>query len=282
MPPTLAGAARNLDVTPPRDYTRGRARYTNEAILDENARVPVNTLAKKILGQLCRRTRATVLVTAHPSKASVESGAYYAGSTAWNGAYRSRMVLKVDPQDPAKRTLVLAKSNYSAAEDIDLFMQDGLLIPKNAPSAILGAERELTAVRDLMFLLIERGTQVVRSNGNGLKPRDRVAPLTERGVRVTPRRVLEHLATPELQGALRYLGADKNVRGARAGFVKGPSAGPPGAPTHVGGSCRKLSEAVAPKPPYPWALSRLTAPEPYLPPSPAKPTRPSDLTRPRA
>ena len=73
------------------------------AILDENARVPVNTLAKKILGQLCRRTGATVLVTAHPSKASVESGAYYAGSTAWNGAYRSRMVLKVDAQDPAKR-----------------------------------------------------------------------------------------------------------------------------------------------------------------------------------
>ena len=169
-----------------------------------------------------------MLVTAHPSKASVESGAYYAGSTAWNGAYRSRMVLKVDAQDPAKRLLVLAKSNYSVAEDIDLYMQDGLLVPKNAPSAILGAEREITAVRDLMFALIDQGTQVVRSNGNGLKPRDLVAPLKERGIRATPRKVSEHLATLELKGVLRYQGADKNVRGARAGFVKGPLAdGPP-------------------------------------------------------
>ena len=198
------------------------------AVLDENARVPVNTLAKKVLGQLCRNSGATILVTAHPSKASLETGAYYAGSTAWNGAYRSRLVLQMDKNDKEKRTLVLAKSNYSAADDIDLYMQDGLLVSRNAVSAIVNTERELTAVRDLMFELIDRGIYVVRGNGSGQKPSDLVNRLRERGVRVTARRVLEHLAALEFKGVLSYRGADKNIRGCRAGFVKGPMAdGPP-------------------------------------------------------
>ena len=144
-------------------------------------------------------------------------------------------------------------------------MQDGLLVPKNAPSAILGAEREITAVRDLMFALIEQGTQVVRSNGNGLKPRDLVAPLKERGIRVTPRKVSEHLATLERQRRLEIPGRRQERARGQGGLRQG-SPGRRGAESDVGIASRKLSEAVAPKPPYPWALSRLTAPEPYLSP----------------
>jgi len=128
----------------------------------------------------------------------------------------------MDKNDKEKRTLILAKSNYSAADDIDLYMQGGLLVPRNAASALANAERELSAVRDLMFELIDRGIYVVRGNGSGQKPQDLVDRLRERGISVTRRRVFEHLAT--LKGVLRYQSADKNVRGLRAGFVKGPLA----------------------------------------------------------
>ena len=194
------------------------------ALLNENARVPVNILAKKVLHSLCIRSGATVLVTAHPSKASLDSGAFYAGSTAWNNSFRSRLVLKMDEHDKTKRTLSLAKTNYSKEQDIDLYMQEGLLVPRNAASALANAEQELGAVRDLMFELIDRGIYVVRGNGSGQKPQDLVDRLRERGISVTRRRVLEHLATLEFRGELRYQGADKNERGRRAGFVKGPLA----------------------------------------------------------
>jgi RecA-family ATPase len=197
------------------------------ALLDENARVPVNSLAKKLLGQLCRRSGATLLVTAHPSKASLESGAYYAGSTAWNGAFRSRMVLQMDKEDIAKRTLVLAKSNYSSSPDVELYMQDGLLVPRYAAAAVVSVERELAALRDLVFDLLEQGSQVIRSHGNGLKPRDLVEPLRQRGVRMTSKRIAECLSALEVKGVLRYQAADKNVRGSRAGFVRGPLANGP-------------------------------------------------------
>ena len=39
----------------------------------------------------------------------------------------------MDKNDKEKRTLILAKSNYSAADDIDLYMQGGLLVPRNEP-----------------------------------------------------------------------------------------------------------------------------------------------------
>jgi len=192
------------------------------AVLDENARVPVNALAKKVLGQLCRNSGATILVTAHPSKASLESGAYYTpdrprgmAPTAAGWCCRwTKMTRKSEPWP--------WRNPITAADDIDLYMQGGLLVPRNAASALANAERELSAVRDLMFELIDRGIYVVRGNGSGQKPQDLVDRLRERGISVTRRRVLEHLAT--LKGVLRYQSADKNVRGLRAGFVKGPLA----------------------------------------------------------
>ena len=79
-----------------------------------------------------------------------------------------------------------------------------------------------------MFELIDRGIYVVRGNGSGQKPQDLVDRLRERGISVTRRRVLEHLATLEFKSVLSYRGADNKIRGSRAGFVKGPMAdGPP-------------------------------------------------------
>jgi len=63
------------------------------------------------------------------------------------------------------------RNPITAADDIDLYMQGGLLVPRNAASALANAERELSAVRDLMFELIDRGIYVVRGNGSGQNPR---------------------------------------------------------------------------------------------------------------
>jgi putative flippase GtrA len=123
--------------------------------------------------------------------------------------------------------LVWRGASAQAADAIDVYMQDGLLVRTNATSPTVGPERELAAVRDLLFQLIDRGTPVVRSKGSGIKPRYLADELKRRGVRVTARRVTEHLATLELRGVLRYQGAKKNVRGVRAGFVKGPLAEDP-------------------------------------------------------
>jgi hypothetical protein len=87
-----------------------------------NQRLPVNALAKKVFGMICRQTGSSMLVTAHPSKARMQNGTFYAGSTAWNGVYRSRLVLRADQDEPDKRILSLAKANYSSAEDIELYM----------------------------------------------------------------------------------------------------------------------------------------------------------------
>ena len=69
---------------------------TDVAELNENKRPPVNTLCKRVLGRLCQHYGVTLLVTAHPSKAAMNDGSNYSGSTAWNNAVRivSRSFLK--------------------------------------------------------------------------------------------------------------------------------------------------------------------------------------------
>jgi hypothetical protein len=115
-----------------------------------------------------------------------------------------------------------------AADAIDLNMQDGLRVRASAALLTVKPEHELAAVRDLMFELIDSGTPVVRSNGNGLKPRDLANELKRRGVGVTARRVTKHLATLQLRGVLSYQGAETNAPEGKAGFIRGPMAkGPP-------------------------------------------------------
>ena len=196
------------------------------ALLDENLRIPVNTLAKRVLGLFCKLTRSTMLVTAHPSKASMQSGAFYAGSTAWNGAYRSRMVLKADENDADKRILNLAKANYSTSDDIELFMHDGMLVSWNSGSGSDLANRARDAVRDTVLRLLADDIQVVRGNGNGLKPHDLAAEIHRKtGLRLSIKRVRECLGQLEIQGVLRYQSANKNARDSRAGFVEGAAGG---------------------------------------------------------
>lgn len=92
--------------------------------LNESLRLPVNAALKQVLGGLCRDYGATVFVLAHPSKASMQDGTHYSGSTAFNNAVRQRLTLEIPRRDageftdgPPPRVLSVAKSNYGAAAE---------------------------------------------------------------------------------------------------------------------------------------------------------------------
>jgi hypothetical protein len=87
-------------------------------------------------------TRAAVLLLGHPGKAK---GSEFSGSTAWEGAVRTRLYLgnslpdqdKADDEDAADdgvRYLSRRKANYSARDWRRLQFRDGILIP-DAPIA---------------------------------------------------------------------------------------------------------------------------------------------------
>ncbi|MBI4184305.1 MAG: AAA family ATPase, partial [Proteobacteria bacterium] len=89
------------------------------AVMDENKRLPQNTLAKRVLGGFSADFGTTTLLTRHPSKASMADGSYYSGSTAGNAAYRNRLLLKAHDKGTG-RTLEVVKSNYGLKGSIDL------------------------------------------------------------------------------------------------------------------------------------------------------------------
>lgn len=77
---------------------------------------------------------------------------------------------------------------------------------------------ERNAVLSTLRELIAEGIRVVRSNGNGQKPRDIAKAVKEKlGYELKPRRVLDILNEAERDGLVRYVAADKNQR-VQAGF----------------------------------------------------------------
>ena len=76
---------------------------------------------KRFLGRFCADYGATVLTLGHPSKASQADGSNYSGNTAHNAAVRSRMVIKQPTKESTLRVLEVAKSNYGATGEIELF-----------------------------------------------------------------------------------------------------------------------------------------------------------------
>ncbi len=108
--------------------------------MNESLRLPVNAALKQVLGGLCRDYRATVLVLAHPSKASMQDGSHYSGSTAFNNAVRQRLTLEItgreagDPIDGSPpRRLSVAKSNYGAQAEKRLWFCGSTIMDLSPP-----------------------------------------------------------------------------------------------------------------------------------------------------
>lgn len=195
------------------------------AALDETKRLPVNTLAKKVLTGLCRDFGATVLVNAHPSKAAMADGTGYAGSTAWNNAVRNRLSLEREKGGKGqRRVLKVAKANYGLELELELFLLGQTFTTINNSSQSPEIERAM--VLEVALDLLDKGMSIVRTNGDGQKPRDLAQEIFDRHrLTINPRAVQAHLSTLERQGKLTYEASDNSKRGHKAGFrrPKGPA-----------------------------------------------------------
>ncbi|MGK2871588.1 MAG: bifunctional DNA primase/polymerase [Alphaproteobacteria bacterium] len=187
------------------------------ASLDETKRLPVNTLAKKVLTGLCRDFGATILVNAHPSKAAMSDGSGYAGSTAWNNAVRNRLSLERDKGKGQRRILKVAKANYGSEAELELFLLGQTFTTLSESGQSPEIERE--AVLQVTLDLIDKGISIVRSHGVGQKPKDLAKEIKQRhGLTLSQRSVLDHLNALERQGSLTYEKSDNGKRGHRTGF----------------------------------------------------------------
>lgn len=198
--------------------------------LNENLRLPVNAALKKVLGPLCRDYGATVLVLAHPSKASMLDGSKYSGSTAFNNGVRQRLTLEFAKNEDGGanghsplRVLHVAKSNYGAVAEKTLIYRRASISTESG-AARATPEEEERAVLSTMFTLFRHDIRIVRGNGGGQKPGDVAKAVREQhGLALTPAQVLHYLGVLERKQILAYRDSNKNAHPAvYAGFVRGP------------------------------------------------------------
>ena len=99
--------------------------------INENDRQAASKCVKTVLGSLVQKYGCTILVLAHPSKASQASGTYDSGSTAWRNSLRNMWALKphTDKELINYRLIQRTKSNYSAkSDDIALKWEKGRIL----------------------------------------------------------------------------------------------------------------------------------------------------------
>ena len=200
---------------------------------NESLRQPVNAAMKRVLGGLCREFGATVLVLAHPSKASMADGSHYSGSTAFNNAVRHRLTLEVIKKEQGliedgapPRKLSVAKSNYGKLVEMTLWY-GGYSIDElpQAPKVTSADEKE--AVLKTVLDLIDRGIRVVNRNGPAGDARtlnELAKTIKERSfVSIPSKRVKDYLRQLTDVEILTYLAADKTVRPhVKARYKRGP------------------------------------------------------------
>lgn len=197
------------------------------AIFDEIKRLAVNALCKRLLGGLCRDFGCTILVLGHPSKSAMEDGRLYSGSTAFNNAVRQRLTLEKPPtHDPECTTRIfkVAKSNYAPTLELPLILEDSVFHLASAATQVRRTEDERRQLFLLVKELLEQGQRIVRSNGNGLGPKDLANAYAQRfGKRLPVPVIREHLGALMVSRKLQYEPADNSKRGVVSGYRIGPN-----------------------------------------------------------
>ena len=107
---------------------------------NENDRFAVTHFCNLVHG-IAREGDCAVLVLGHPAKAD---GSEYSGSTAWNAAVRSRLLLnRVKEDEDGRLLLARVKSNYAKQESVELEWFNGVL--RAADPKVMGYGDKLTA-----------------------------------------------------------------------------------------------------------------------------------------
>lgn len=200
--------------------------------LNENLRLPVNAALKRVLGSLCRDYDATIVVLAHPSKASMNDGTHYSGSTAFNNGVRQRLTLErkttasgANEDELAQRTLKVSKSNYGSNEELDMWFYgyDIEFMPRGPSTS---PEEKRNAILKVMLELIDNEVRVINRNGAAGDARtlsDFTKTLNERtGMKLRWQEVKDELRRLQDDGFLSYQEADKSSRPhKKAAFKRG-------------------------------------------------------------
>lgn len=90
--------------------------------LETSDPAPANAFFKRLLTPLCQRHDATILVLAHPSKASMQDGSWSHGSLAFKNAVRHGIAMRSEPGQPY-RILWPLKHNYTDADETKLYFE---------------------------------------------------------------------------------------------------------------------------------------------------------------
>jgi hypothetical protein len=192
------------------------------AQMGEAARLPVNKFFKQVLGGLAVKYGATLLVLGHPSKAAMNDGSFYSGSTAYRAAVRNMLVIKAI-KGSTYRSLERLKNNYADPKDgLTLGWSDGVFVTgDNVSMAAVEREKYVVTVRAI-FSMIDKRLSVARTNqGGDQTPRTVAQAINGAGnttVRVSDKEVAAIMRQAENEGDLKYVDA---VGKTKAGYRRG-------------------------------------------------------------
>ena len=135
---------------------------------DENDRA----LARQFIGMLRKvaiEYNCAIVVLAHPSLSGMTSNRNTSGSTGWNNSVRSRITMKRDDENnPDRRTLELAKSNYGrVGAEIHLMWENGVFVHDPQSSGLDAKAAHSKACRVFLNLLEEVNENGGKVNANG-------------------------------------------------------------------------------------------------------------------
>lgn len=140
---------------------------------NENDRSQVNQFVKNYIMQLARNHDCTPVIIGHPPK----SGAEYSGSTAWNGAVRSRMYMAPHEKKTMAdeyRVLHLPKSNRGKSGlKITVKYDKGIFSFVNEVEVVdVAEEHNLNMVMDAVITYAHNGTPIGLANTSKVKTKD--------------------------------------------------------------------------------------------------------------
>jgi hypothetical protein len=137
------------------------------AQMGEKDRQPVNALFKKVLMKLCKKHDATIIVLAHPSKASMADGSWYSGSTAFKNAVRGMLVVKRLSGAGNYRSLGTLKHNYGPEGEknaIKLVFTGGVFVPPTDDAVKALEQNKYQIVVDAILDAVDKGMTVAATN----------------------------------------------------------------------------------------------------------------------
>jgi hypothetical protein len=170
---------------------------------------PANAFFKKLLTGLCKKHDATILVLAHPSKASMADGSWSHGTLAMKNAVRNSLAMrKVEGQE--YRVLWRLKGNYGGEDEIKLYFEYPIFTLTPPSASENPAVRRDAAILEYIVQMIREGkASVTRNNrGGGTTPRMIAEALNSGGMQersVTWQQVQTVMVRAENNGVLRYV-----------------------------------------------------------------------------